>query len=234
MPEPTNHQAGTSSSSSAPNTISRWKMVRNWLLSAVIIAVVAAFGEKALEPDSIQHIRNANESFVKGVKAVDPFSLATIFYDYLSNGTRPEPTYIYLQGHAFLLPAPHAPPAGAVTMLLRVIPGAYYTATTIISAGWVSIITSAIALFIGCMSVKSSVKEGWVLILLAVPLIGCVFVWLLLQLMWLTSLLFGTLLVGAEMFAAFSSIVPTVAWALVKKGEHDVTGKIIKELTGRH
>lgn len=41
------------------------------------------------------------------------------------------------------------------------------------------------------------------------------------------------LVAGAEMVAAFS-VVPPMAWALVKKGEHDMTGKIIKGLTGHH
>ena len=120
-------------------------------------------------------------------------------------------------------------------MLLRVIPGAYYTVLAIISAGWVSCLTSVTALFLGYSAVKSEIKQddGPPFILLAVPIIGCVLVWLLLMIMGLAGWLFGELLAGAEMVAAFS-VVPPVAWALVKKGEHDVTGKITQGITGQH
>lgn len=51
--------------------------------------------------------------------------------------------------------------------------------------------------------------------------------------MWLTSLLFGCLLVSAQTVAYFSVIGACVK-AVVKEQEHHVAGKIIARLTGRH
>jgi hypothetical protein len=123
-------------------------------------------------------------------------------------------------------------------MLWRIIPGALYTVKIVVSEGWVSILTALVALFVGFAFAREFLSDaetpliGKLCALLAVPLIGSVFVWLLLTIMWLAGLLFGWLLVSAPT-VAFFSMIGTCIKAVVKEREHHVTGQIIARLTGR-
>lgn len=222
-----------SNSPSNPIPKPRWRKVANWLIAAAILCAISTCVDKFLEWFSIKHLTEANLYFVNGVKAIDPFTLARVFYFYLLSGTPPEA----VEPYAFAQPVPTSFPL-LLTMLWRLIPGALYTAMTIISSGWVSTIVAATAIFLGYISVRSRSKTNetsfdTLVALLAVPLIGCIFVWLLLQLMWLASVLFGEVLVAAEMVATFTVLGPTIAWALFKKSENDATDKVIKSLVKR-
>ena len=98
-----------------------------------------------------------------------------------------------------------------------------------------STLTALVALFLGFAGVWPELKKheslvGTLYLLLLVPLIGSVFVWLLITIMWLAGLLFGWLLASAETIAYFG----VIGTAVVKEKEHHVTGKIIARLTGQH
>lgn len=283
MPEPVDNPDTASPGESVPTQKSRkLKWWRNWLIHVLVIFVVSSAWEKVYEhvsKDSIKHVRDANESFVKGVEAVNPFNLWNIFSGYLNTGKLPAPLEkpkIKADESLRTLPkspelsAPSAPlvwrkfnsndpfdPARTLTIpsrtpavseppepsaptiwvkLLRIIPGAYYTAKTIISQGWISSITAAIALFVmGCFA-----KAKPIMLLhpgMIIPMMGCGFVWLLLKLMLIASWLFGELLAGIEMIVYFSTVVPAVGHgifhAMAKEREHRSTEIISKGLADK-
>lgn len=235
MSEPENHQDDSHAYSSKPSDNSRWLKIRNWLIRIGVIMVLLSI-EKVVEHVSLRELTELNSSFVNGVQEVDPFGLARLFYDYLLHGAPREPPPTL---YGFQIPRSEPPESvGFGTVLYRIIPGAFYTARIIVSKGWVSTLTALVAVFLGFACMWSSLKEeeslySKLLMLLAVPLIGSVFVWVLLKIMWIAGLLFGHLLVSAQTIAYFS-VVGACAEAVVKEQEHHFTSKIIARLTARH
>jgi hypothetical protein len=240
MPEPVDHQDTPPTSSSKPGDNSRRLKIRNWLIRIAVIVVLSTVVEKVIghvSDNSLDKLTQVNDSFVKGVGQVNPFNLVSVFYSYLLEGEPREPPPTL---YGFRMPrAPETPQIGSIPVILwRIIPGAFYTAKIIVSEGLVSTLTALVALFLGLASVWSGLKKKGslsetLLVLLAVPLIGSVFVWLLIAIMLLAGLLFGRLLVGAQTIAWFG-VVGTCINAVVKEQEHQVSGKIIARLTGQH
>ena len=236
MSAPVDPQDNSPAGSSKPADNSRRLKIRNWLISFAVILVITVL-EKVIEhhvsPDSL-NLTEINKSFVKEVGEVNPFKLARVFYDYLLQGAPREPSPTL---YGFPIPRTPEPPqsVGFGTVLWRIIPGAFFTARTIVSEGWVSTLTALVGLFLGFAGVWPELKKheslvGTLYLLLLVPLIGSVFVWLLITIMWLAGLLFGWLLASAETIAYFG----VIGTAVVKEKEHHVTGKIIARLTGQH
>ena len=240
MSEPVDHQDNSTAVSSKPADNSRRLKIRNWLISVAVILVITVL-EKVIDHHVLHNSLNLteiNKSFVKGVGEVNPFKLARVFYDYLLQGAPREPLPTL---YGFPFPRTPEPPqsVGFGTVLWRVIPGAFFTAKTIVSEGWVSTLTALVALFLGFAGVWPELKKhesliGTLYLLLVVPLIGSVFVWLLITIMWLAGLLFGWLLVSAQTVAYFGVTLTCFIKAVVKKKEHHVTGEIIGRLTGQH
>ena len=243
MSEPINHQDDSHPDSSKPSNNSRGLKIRNWFIRIVVILALTTVVEqvaKHVSRDSLTELTKINHSFVKGIGEINPFRLAGLFYNYLVYGPprEPEPRSTL---YGFQIPRPRAEPpqsGGTLMMFWRIIPGAFHTAKTVVFGGWISILTALVALFLGFACVWSNLKKGEsiyvaLLLLLAVPLIGSVFLWVLLAIVWLTGLLFGWLLVSAQTIAYFS-VVGACVKAVVTEREHDVISKIIARLTGQH
>ena len=102
-----NPQQEAGAGSKHPPALSRWQQVKYWLLSVLIIVVVSAVVEKVFEHETIEYVKEVNESFVHHVKEVDPFFLAANFYGYLLTGVPPQPRQPHLpERGAFEIPRP--------------------------------------------------------------------------------------------------------------------------------
>lgn len=230
MPESTELSNDPSSKPSEALPLTPWQKVRKWLIAAAILAIISTSVDQLLKLFSITLLKQANDALVEGIKLVDPFNLAKIFSEHLVYGIPPES----VKGYAFTQPVPEWIP-GLVILFWRLVLGIIYTAIIIISSGWISTITAVAAILFGYIFLRLVFKKietlsGTVGMVLAVPLVGCIFVWMLLQLMGLASYFFGGILWAAESYAVIAFVVPTSVWMVFKKMENDATDKIIKGL----
>jgi hypothetical protein len=232
-----------------PERLPAWKKVRKWIFGAVLLFVISSTvdatvglisGKKSDSPKQnnqevastwIATLRDGNKYVIDNVNALKPFTVAEIYYGYLLVGVPPVPLKSYLPAQ----PVPEILMKNNIGLIIvfiyRAIPAAIYTLVVVGSSGWISAITGMVALLFGYMALRSisAAKDkrfDWSY-LLFVPIVGGVFVWLLIQMMSLAGYVFGGVLTAAETTTVFS-ILGTTVWAIFKKTENDATDKFIK------
>ncbi|MEP6850654.1 MAG: hypothetical protein ABI999_17485 [Acidobacteriota bacterium] len=202
------------------------RKVIDYVVDVVVIAFIGSVFHRVIEffsKDSFDFLSNANASFAKSLEGVDPWNLAGVYFGYVSGYAmaRSTTTFGYIFNGEFI--TAH----GTAFFLWRLIPGVFYTAGVIWAESWFNIFVALVALGIGYAFVKDS-EASFFHKLAGAPLIGCMFLWLLLKIMMLASFLFGGVIDGVN-FIVFGSVFGSaILSAVAQEREHHFTGLFLK------
>lgn len=213
-----------------------WSKVKNYLIKVLIFFVISSIAAQIVARLSVKGLRQFNDSLIQGVAQLNPWNLAKLFYPAL------------FVGGIFDI----CKPCKAVSLLLFPlnIPYAVFsTARSLISEGAVSAFTALVAFLLGLLVFvdirKSRRKEEidwgafWYKVVLFGPVIGSCMMWVLLQIMHLTSFLLGWALSAVETITYISVSIPLLgllakaAFKPIESSLEDrVVGGMAKKISG--